>query len=137
MIQHHSFNVETSGKGLTDITERIVQHVSGSGLMDALCSVYVCHTSASVVIQENADPDVLTDLADWYSRNVLDGDPLYRHVDEGTDDMSAHIRSSLGATQVTIPVCAGALALGTWQGIYLFEHRHGPMSRKLVVTLYA
>ena len=135
MVEHRTIDITTRGKGLVDITHDVRAIVRAAAVTDAICTVAVLHTSASIVIQENADPDVLSDVADWFEQHVEDGAPQYRHVDEGPDDMSAHIRSTLTATSVSIPVCAGEMLLGTWQGIYLFEHRHGPMHRKLVVSL--
>ena len=117
------------------ITDRIARFVASSGVQTGLCHLFIRHTSASLVIQENADPDVLIDLDMWMSRTVPDGDPSYRHQAEGPDDMAAHIRSMITATHLTIPISSGALALGTWQGIYLFEHRTRPHQRKLVVTI--
>jgi secondary thiamine-phosphate synthase enzyme len=123
------------GRGLYDITNAIEEIVAETDCEAGLCHVFLQHTSASLTIQENADPAVLADLADWYHRNVADGDPRYRHSSEGPDDMSAHIRVSLTDTSVTIPICRGRLALGTWQGLYLFEHRTSPMRRRVVVTI--
>jgi secondary thiamine-phosphate synthase enzyme len=136
MISHFSLEVVTHGKGLTDITERVADFLLREPVQEGLCNLFVCHTSASLVIQENADPDVLTDLLGWFERHVQDDHPAYTHTLEGPDDMSAHIRSALTHTSLSIPICAGKLALGTWQGIYLFEHRVHPMTRKVVVSLY-
>lgn len=130
-----TLHIETSGKGLEDITARVQSVVERSGCGGGLCHLFIQHTSASLTIQENADPDVLRDLADWFSRAAPDGDPLYRHRDEGPDDMSAHIRTALTDTSLMIPVIDGRLALGTWQWIYLFEHRARPHRRSIVVTL--
>jgi len=135
MIRHFSLEVQTNGKGLTDITERVRELLGREPVEDGLCNLFVCHTSASLVIQDNADSDVLSDLSGWFERNVPDGHPDYRHTVEGPDDMSAHIRSALTQTSVSIPICAGQLALGTWQGVYLFEHRMHPMTRKVVVSV--
>ena len=127
--------VQTPGRGLHDITQRVAAAVHDLGADTGLCHLFLQHTSASLTIQENADPDVLHDLADWFARAAPDGDPRYRHRDEGPDDMSAHIRTALTDTSLMIPVIEGRLALGTWQGIYLFEHRTRPHRRSIVVTL--
>lgn len=127
--------VETTGRGLYDATGRVADIVSDSMVSTGLCHVFLQHTSASLVIQENADGNVILDLLDWFERQVPDGDPRYRHVDEGPDDMSGHIRSALTATSLTIPVEDHRLALGTWQAIYLFEHRTAPHARRMVVTI--
>lgn len=118
-------------RGLNDITEA-VRAVVGPG---ALCNVFVHHTSCSLVIQENADPDVQRDLEAFMQRLVPDGDPLFRHTAEGPDDMPAHVRSALTASSLTIPVMEGRLALGTWQGIYVWEHRSAPKTRRVTVTV--
>ena len=127
-------HIETHGRGLTDITESVSAVVAQAETGDGLCHVFVHHTSASLIIQENADPDVRRDLDAFFARLVPDGDPIYRHTDEGPDDMSAHVRSVLTATALTIPISGGRLDLGTWQGIYLWEHRTHPHHRKITVT---
>ena len=127
-------HIETHGRGLTDITEAVCAVVAQAEAGDGLCHVFVHHTSASLIIQENADPDVRRDLDAFFARLVPDGDPIYRHTDEGPDDMSAHVRSGLTATALTIPISGGRLELGTWQGIYLWEHRTHPHRRKITVT---
>ncbi len=124
-----------STRGLHDITARLVEMVRAAGVQTGLCHVFLQHTSASLVIQENADPAVHYDLLGWMERMAPDGDPRYRHVDEGPDDMSAHLRSAITATSLTIPVVGGDLGLGTWQGIYLFEHRTRSHRRRLVVSI--
>lgn len=128
--------VRTSGRGFTDITAAVaeVAREAGAGAV-GLCHLFVLHTSASLVVQENADPDVRRDLEDWMARHVPDGDPRYRHDAEGPDDMPAHIRAALTATSLTLPVRDGALALGTWQGVYVYEHRHRPHARRVLVTV--
>jgi secondary thiamine-phosphate synthase enzyme len=128
-------NVATRGTGLYEITDRIGAWVSGQKLTTGLLTVFVKHTSASVVIQENADPDVIRDLDDFMARIAPEDDPNYRHTIEGSDDMPAHIRAALTATQVSVPLIAGRLALGTWQGVYLFEHRRIPHSRTVALHL--
>ncbi len=115
--------ISTRGKGLYEFTEQVARWVSQQGIQTGLLTVFVRHTSASLVIQENADPDVVADLKDFFSRLVPDDVTLYRHTIEGADDMPAHIRAALTQVQLSIPVIDGKLALGTWQGIYLFEHR--------------
>ena len=123
------------GRGLHDITSEVREVVSSSGVLTGLCHVFVQHTSYSLTITENADPDVLVDLEGWFARAVPDGDPRYRHRDEGPDDMSAHIRSALTQTSLWVPIESGRLALGTWQGLYLYEHRTQPHRRRLVLTI--
>jgi len=130
-----TLTVATRGKGLMDVTDAVRAVVDSARLASGLCHLFVQHTSASLVIQENADPDVQGDLERWMSRLVTDGDPIFRHVEEGPDDMSAHVRSVLTATTLTVPVVEGQLALGTWQAIYLWEHRSRPMRRRVVVTV--
>ena len=126
--------VGTRGRALYEITSEVSQELRRSGLDEGMLHLMVRHTSASLLIQENADPDVRRDLDAFFARLVPDGDPLFRHTDEGPDDMSAHVRSVLTATSLTIPISGGHLALGTWQGIYLWEHRALPHRRRLTVT---
>lgn len=126
---------DTEGQGLTEITGDIARWVAEQGMDTGLLSIYCRHTSASLVIQENADPDVMRDLEAFFKRLVAEDPKLYRHTAEGADDMPAHIRSALTQTTLTIPVAGGRMALGTWQGIYLFEHRRRPHKRELVVHL--
>jgi secondary thiamine-phosphate synthase enzyme len=123
------FEVATRGKGLYEFTAQVDRWVAGQGLQTGLLTLFIRHTSASMTIQENADPDVIVDLNDWFGRLVQEGDPKFRHTAEGPDDMPAHIRSALTATQLSIPIIDGRLALGTWQGIYVFEHRRAPHRR--------
>jgi len=125
--------IPTPGRGLVEITEAVEEVVSGSGLDEGLCTVFVRHTSASLTIQENADPSARHDLEAWLDRLVPERDPLYTHTAEGPDDMPSHIRSMLTSVSVSIPILAGRLGLGTWQGIYLFEHRRGAHRRRVVV----
>jgi len=135
-MNQYSLTVRTKGRGLTDITARVAELVDGTLSPGCgLAHIFVNHTSASLVIQENADPDVRRDLDAFFERLVPDGDPLFSHVDEGPDDMSAHIRSVLTATHLTVPVTDGRLALGTWQGIYLWEHRTHPHARRITITV--
>lgn len=132
----HQLSTRTQGRGLYNINREIADWTHRQGLTEGLLTVFVRHTSASLVIQENADPDVLRDLNAFLERIVPDGDPLYRHQDEGPDDMPAHIRSALTQTQLSIPLVGGHLALGTWQDVYLFEHRTHPHTRTVVLHLF-
>ena len=125
--------VRISGQGLHAITGEIKAIINNTGLADGLCTIFIRHTSASLLIQENADPSARHDLEAWLNRLVPEHDPLYTHTLEGADDMPAHIKSALTATSLSIPILNGALALGTWQGIYLWEHRHYSGLRELVV----
>jgi secondary thiamine-phosphate synthase enzyme len=120
-------------RGLTDITDEVRSAVRASGIGTGMCTVFIRHTSASLVIQENADPKVLTDLEAWLSRLVRDGDPLFTHNDEGDDDMPSHVKAALTRTSDAIPVSGGVPALGTWQAIYVWEHRRGARRRSVVV----
>ncbi len=129
------FEVATNGKGLYAVTPRVVSWVRECRLATGLLTVFLQHTSASLTIQENADPDVLYDLADFFSRLAPDNPKLYRHTIEGPDDMPAHIRAALTMTQLSIPLIEGELALGAWQGIYVFEHRQMPHRRAVVLHL--
>jgi len=127
--------VATRGKGLYEFTGEVAGWVAECGIRTGLLTLFVQHTSASLVIQENADPDVVADLNTFFSRLVPDDARLYRHTIEGPDDMPAHIHAALTATQLSIPVVEGRLGLGTWQGIYLFEHRAAPHRRSVLVHL--
>ena len=126
--------VRTNGPGLLDITSQVRRWVEAQSIDTGLLTLFIRHTSASLTIQENADPDVLTDLMDFFSRIVPEG-AHYLHSTEGPDDMPAHIKSALTATQLSVPVANGALALGTWQGIYVFEHRAHPHQRSVMLHL--
>ena len=130
-----SFEVSTRGRGTVDITREVQREVERSGVERGLCNVFVQHTSASLIICENADPGVRADLEAFFARLVKDGDPLFRHDQEGPDDMPSHVRSVLTETSINLPVRDGKLALGTWQGIYLWEHRHAPHRRRVAVTV--
>ena len=134
-MRQHTKRVEvsTSGKGLYEVTAQVAGFVRESGLATGLLTVFCQHTSASLTIQENADPDVKADLADYFERLAPENDPRYRHTVEGPDDMPAHVRAALTQTQLSIPVLEGRPALGTWQGIYLFEHRRNRTRRSLVL----
>ena len=128
-------SVPTSGRGLFEITRPVAGAVREAAVETGLVTVFVRHTSASLLIQENADPDVRGDLERFFSRLAPDGDPLYVHTIEGEDDMPAHIRAALTLTQLSVPVRHGRMLLGTWQGIYLFEHRAVPHRRSIVLHL--
>jgi secondary thiamine-phosphate synthase enzyme len=132
---HGQVEIRTRGKGLYDFTRDVVAWVRETGLQAGLLTLFCQHTSASMTIQENADPDVIRDLADYFERVAPENDPRYRHTLEGPDDMPAHIRAALTQTQLAIPVVSGRPALGTWQGIYLFEHRASAHRRSVVLHL--
>ena len=134
-MSNHAFEKSVDGQGLYDITSRVSSVVIDSGVQDGLATVFIQHTSASLLIQENADPAVQADLQNWLSRLVMENDPLFTHTEEGPDDMPAHIKGALTAVQVAVPVMNGALALGTWQCIYLWEHRHGVRVRSIIVNV--
>jgi secondary thiamine-phosphate synthase enzyme len=127
--------IDTPGRSLVDVTERVARVVKDSRIAVGLCNVFIRHTSASLIICENADPDVRRDLERFLSDLVRDGDPRFVHTAEGPDDMPSHVRSVLTATSVSMPVRDGSLSLGTWQGLYLWEHRHRAHRRKLDVTI--
>ena len=129
------FEVVTRGRGFVELTAELNGCVRDSGLRNGLCATWIRHTSASLLVCENADPEVLRDLERYMQRLVPDGDPLFRHVEEGQDDMPAHVRSVLTHTDVSVPVRDGRLALGTWQGVLLWEHRLRGHSRVVDVTL--
>ncbi len=131
----HEFTVPTQGAGLFDFTSDVVAWVRESGVREGLLTLQVRHTSASLVVQENADPQVQADLEAFLRRLVPEGDPLFRHVAEGPDDMPAHVRAALTATTLSLPVRRGAPTLGTWQGIYLFEHRQRAHQRQVAAHL--
>ncbi len=135
MIRQSEQRIETRGRGTYDITRDVQAAVSEAGIGTGLCHVFIRHTSASLILCENADPDVRRDLETFMLRTVPDGDPDFVHTSEGPDDMPAHVRSILTQTDLNIPVRDGRCALGTWQGIYLWEHRHGPHRRTVIVTV--
>ncbi len=122
-----------AGPGLHEITAEVAAVVRESGLSEGLCTLFLRHTSASLTIQENADPSARRDLEAWLARLVPERDSLYTHTAEGPDDMPSHVKAALTATSLSVPVVGGALGLGTWQGIYLWEHRHRPRPRQLLV----
>jgi secondary thiamine-phosphate synthase enzyme len=125
--------IRTSGQGLFEFTNRIQDVVSGAGVREGLCTVMIQHTSASLTIQENADPSARRDLKDWLDRLVPEDDPHFTHTQEGSDDMPSHIKAALTTTTLSIPIQNGRLALGTWQGIFLWEHRRRGSTRCCVV----
>lgn len=127
--------IETRGRGFVEVTDRLKRAVSDSGVSTGLVTAFVRHTSASLLIQENADPDVQHDLERFLARLAPDDPALYRHVSEGADDMPAHIRSALTQTSISIPVASGRPLLGTWQGLYLIEHRTAPHRREVVLHI--
>src|SRR5487761_1026891 len=129
----HSLQIQTRGKGLYDFTREIEKWLEPMRAKTGLVTVFCRHTSASLTIQENADPDVVADLRDYFERLVPEDTSLYRHTAEGADDMTSHIRTTLTHTSLTIPIHAGRLALGTWQGVYLFEHRRAAHRRNVVL----
>lgn len=130
-----TLKVSVSQQGLEPFTEKVQQVVANSQIQEGLCTLFIQHTSASLLIQENYDPSAKRDLEHWLNRLVPENDPLYTHTLEGPDDMPAHIKSALTASSLSIPVIDGQLALGTWQGIYLWEHRHYQGQRKVLVHL--
>lgn len=135
MTYQDSFSVATNGRGTLNVTSEIRKHVQAAGITTGLCHVFLHHTSASLILCENADPDVRADLERFMARLVTDGDPIFAHTDEGPDDMSAHIRTILAGHDLTLPVTRGQCALGTWQGVYLWEHRAASHRRTLTVTV--
>ena len=135
MIAHHTLQIQTNGQGLYEITERISDVISSSGKDNGICAVFVQHTSASLIIQENADPSAKRDLEAWLNRLVKERDELFTHTSEGPDDMPSHIKSILTASSLSVPIINGSLALGTWQGIYLWEHRKMSHRRKVIVSI--
>ncbi len=139
MIQQytHQISINTRGPGLIEFTHEVERWLDSLNVATGLITLFIQHTSASLTIQENADPDVIADLNDYFARIVPRDQKHYRHTMEGPDDMPAHIRTALTATQLSIPVLNGHLALGTWQGIYVFEHRDHPHRRRIVLHLMA
>ena len=131
----HQLSIATNGKGLVEITSQVKQWVEEQGIATGLLTLYCRHTSASLLIQENADPDVQTDLENFFEEIAPEDSKRYVHKTEGLDDMPAHIRTALSQTQLAIPVASGRMVLGTWQGIYLFEHRRAPHRREIVLHL--
>jgi secondary thiamine-phosphate synthase enzyme len=128
-----TLEIAVPGQGLHEVTAEVARAVAASGVGEGRCTPYIPHTSASLVIQENADPSARRDLEAWLGRLVPENDPLWTHTAEGPDDMPSHVKAALTATSLAIPIAGGRLTLGTWQGIYLWEHRRRPRTRKLVV----
>lgn len=135
MLHQRIINQQTHGRGTYNITAQVRTVVHAAGIRTGLCHLFVQHTSASLIICENADPSVRSDLERFLTRLVPDGDPIYDHTSEGPDDMPAHVRAILTKMEMTLPVSHGECALGTWQGVYLYEHRHHPHDRRVVVTV--
>jgi secondary thiamine-phosphate synthase enzyme len=135
MVEQKILEFRTKGRGTTDIGADVARVVAASGIRKGICTIFLQHTSASLILCENADPDVRRDLETLLSRLAPDGDPAYVHDTEGPDDMAAHARSMLTSTSLTIPVAEGKLMLGTWQGVYLYEHRHAGHARSVVATV--
>jgi secondary thiamine-phosphate synthase enzyme len=131
----HTITLSGRGRGFTNISREVQGWVNESGMETGILNLFVQHTSCSLMIQENADPDVLHDMESFFSRLVPDGDPMFRHRAEGPDDMPAHIRMALTQVSLNVPVANGRLALGVWQGIYLYEHRQQPMTRRIQLHL--
>lgn len=132
-MHQEEIEVATRGRGLVEISAAVRRAAQGAGVRTGLCLVYCRHTSCSLVIQENADPSARRDLENWLERLAPEGDPLYTHTAEGPDDMPSHLRAAVTSTSETVPIVDGKLALGTWQGIFLAEHRARPHRRRLVV----
>jgi len=135
LIAQHELQIRTSGRGTYDISREVQDFVRESGISTGVCQVFIRHTSASLMLCENADPAVLRDMEAFMSRTVPDGDPIFTHTAEGPDDMPAHVRSVLTQSDLNLPVRDGRCSLGTWQGIFLWEHRVAPHSRRVVITV--
>ena len=135
MFYSESITLSSRGRGTAEITDEVARIVHASQASHGVCSIFVHHTSASLIVCENADPSVRSDLERFFSRLVPDGDPIFRHTAEGPDDMPAHVRSILTQASITVPIAQGRLDLGTWQGIFLFEHRSHPHRRRLTVSI--
>ena len=136
MFNQHEIIIDSQGRGTIEFTAQVTELISRSDVVSGLCHLFLHHTSASLLITENADTRVLTDLENFFGRLVKDGDPAYSHDQEGPDDMAAHIRTVLGQCELTVPIKSGRLDLGTWQGIFLWEHRYQAHRRRITVTVY-
>lgn len=136
MVTQHTLSIKTQGRGTVNITRDINDLVVHSGLTIGMANLFVQHTSASLILCENADPDVRHDLESFMAKITPDGDPLYQHTDEGPDDMSAHVRTVLTESSLNIPFNSAHLLLGTWQGVFLWEHRTHPHNRRIIITLH-
>lgn len=135
MIRQEELSVSTSGRGTYDLSDQVQRLVASSGIVTGVCHIFIRHTSASLMLCENADPSVMVDLETFMQRQAPDGDPSFTHTAEGPDDMSAHVRSILTQSDLNVPVTNRRCALGTWQGIYLWEHRLAPHNRKVTLTI--
>lgn len=135
MIRHQELKIDTRGRGSQDITEKIQALVTASGLSSGICQIFIMHTSASLMLCENADPSVRQDLERFMARIAPDGDPSFTHYAEGPDDMPAHVRSVITSSSLSLPVKEGRCVLGTWQGVFLWEHRLQPHHRRLLITM--
>lgn len=135
MFRQQSLEIRTEGRGTYDLSAEIQSLVAASGIRIGICHVFIRHTSASLMLCENADPAVMHDLESFMTRVVPDGDPMFTHTAEGPDDMPAHVRSVLTQSDLNLPIQDGRCTLGTWQGVYLWEHRHAPHRRTVVVTM--
>jgi len=135
MIKQEEFTVSTEGRGTYDLSRQIQNAVKASGISTGICHIFIRHTSASLMVCENADPAVMRDLESFMSRQVPDGDPVFTHTAEGPDDMPSHVRSILTQTDLNVPVSDGQCALGTWQGVYLWEHRYAAHRRNIMLTI--
>ena len=135
-VAQNGFTVHTRGRGFSEITDKVAQFITSSGVHTGIANIFTAHTSCSLLISENADPAVRADLERWFSRAVPDGDKIFQHDAEGLDDMPSHVRAILTGVSLTIPVHGGKAQLGTWQGIYLWEHRVDPHQRKVTVTVF-
>jgi len=136
MIFQEILSFRTNGRGTTNISKQLNEIISASAIKMGIANIFIQHTSASLILCENADPTVRRDLEAFMSRVTPDGDPLYQHIDEGPDDMSAHVRTILTDSSLSIPFRTGQLLLGTWQGIFLWEHRTQPHNRQIIISLY-
>ncbi|MGI9336598.1 MAG: secondary thiamine-phosphate synthase enzyme YjbQ [Gammaproteobacteria bacterium] len=136
MLEQHRLEVRTRGRGAHEVTREVAEAVAASGVREGLCHVFLHHTSASLMLCENADPRVLHDLERFMSRTVPDGDPLFEHTAEGPDDMPAHVRTVLTHSSLTVPVTDARPALGAWQGVFVWEHRHRAHTRALTITVH-
>ena len=135
MFKQHELTVNTKGRGTYGLSREVEEFVGECGVTTGLCHLFIRHTSASLMVCENADPAVMRDLEAFMQRQVPDGDPLFTHTAEGPDDMPAHVRSVLTQSDLNLPISGGQCALGTWQGIFLWEHRHAPHRRKVILTV--
>jgi secondary thiamine-phosphate synthase enzyme len=133
--ERHQISISTRGRGLYDVTDPVRSWVSASAMRDGLLTVFIPHTSASLLLQENYDPEVRRDLERFFSRLVRDGDPMFEHTSEGSDDMPAHVRAALTQTSLSVPVVDGKLGLGTWQGLYVYEHCTSSHHRRVTLHL--